>query len=360
MTVLGPIDPNELGFTQTHEHLICDLSKIVGHAEVDASDLRRDDLDVELDAATRGRTKEPVTPQNYDWIRRNVVNVDNLTMLDEDLSTHELARFHQSGGRSIVESTPIGLGRSPAALARISRATGVNVIMGSGFYTQNYHPSTVAGASEEQIEEFLVREAFEGVRGTGIRPGVIGEVGLSTNPHPDEVKVLRAAVRAQVRTGLPVQIHPGRTVEGPFDAMQIVEDAGGDPTRTIMSHIDRTISELADMVRLAKTGCYLEFDLFGQESSYYAFSDFDRPNDAGRLSSMAGLMREGYRERLLIAQDICQKVYLSHYGGPGYTHILENVIPDMKRKGWTRDDINQLVIDNPREALTVIPGSDSP
>jgi phosphotriesterase-related protein len=121
-----------------------------------------------------------------------------------------------------------------------------------------------------------------------------------------------------------------------------------------MSHIDRTLFSLADMVQLAQTGCYLEFDLFGQEFSYYPLAPIDMPNDAMRVEYLRGLMAAGYREKLVIAQDICHKVHLTKYGGEGYAHILEHVVPIMRRKGMTQDDINIILITNPARILAFV------
>lgn len=357
MTVLGPLPAQDLGHTQTHEHLLSDLSPIIGRATMGPIHSHPSDppgsLADEMPASTRGRAEESIRLDNRDWIARHVLNHDNLRMTDSDLAVTELLRYRDAGGATVVESTPIGLGRDPLGLTKIARATGVNVVMGTGFYVRDYHPRAIQSATEAEIVDFLVRDISEGHRDTGIRPGIIGEIGLSSPTHPDEAKVLRAAVRAQTDTGLALQVHPGRDRRSPADVLRQVEAAGGDPTRLVVAHIDRTLTDIADMLELARTGCYLEFDLFGQESSYYAMSDVDRPNDAQRIDALTALTDAGFGHRLVIAQDICQKVYLQRYGGPGYAHILDNVLPVMHRKGWTSDDIRRVTVHNPASLLAV-------
>ncbi|MDP6605021.1 MAG: aryldialkylphosphatase, partial [Dehalococcoidia bacterium] len=149
--------------------------------------------------------------------------------------------------------------------------------------------------------------------------------------------------------------HPGRNEASPLEAMAVVTDAGGDPARTIVGHIDRTLFDQDDMIELARTGCYVEFDLFGQESSHYAFAPIDMPNDATRIDYLQRLIAEGFGDRLLIAQDICHRTALVHYGGEGYCHIPQNVVPIMRRKGMTESEIDAILIDNPARILPMVP-----
>lgn len=358
-TVLGDIVPDELGHTQTHEHLISDMSAIIqqwglqavggGNAETIPGAARR----TELPATARRFAELPIRPDTYDRIRRDVINRDNLQLFDEEVAISEMHLYRAAGGDAIVDCTPIGMARDAAGIARISRATGVKVVMGCGYYVHDFHPPGFDTVDEGAIEEEIVRDVLVGVGDTGIRSGIIGEIGLSWPALPCEERVLRAASRAQQATGATLQIHPGRDVTAPLQIIRSVVDAGGDPARTIMCHIDRTLHRVEDMVELARTGCYLEFDLFGQESSYYAPEpDAVRPNDGTRIDWLMELAEAGFADRLLIAQDICQKVYLRQYGGPGYTHILEAAMPLMRRKGMTEDLIGQVTRSNPAAALT--------
>ncbi|RBQ21008.1 aryldialkylphosphatase [Spongiactinospora rosea] len=356
-TVLGDVEPAALGHTQPHEHVLSDMSAIVrswGTAPVASEAGRQAGVRQEFPASVRARAAEPIRLDNYDWIRRTVLNLDNLQLLSEQDATEELTHYRLAGGGTVVDSSPVGLGRDPLGLARVSRGSGVHIVMGSGYYVRDYHPAGVADASAEAIRDEIVTDVQEGVGDTGVRAGLIGEIGLSHPVHPDEEKVLRAACRAQAITGAALQIHPGRHPGAPLAAMRTIADAGGDPARVIMSHIDRTLWQADDLLELARTGCYLELDLFGQESSYYAFNpDARRPNDRTRVEWVQSLMAAGFTDRLLIAQDICQKVYLRRYGGPGYTHILESVLPLMRRMGLSAAEITTLTVTNPATALAV-------
>lgn len=360
-TVLGDIPAGQAGHTQPHEHVLSDMSGILkpsGVAPVSSAvataDADSGTIAPEFSATARELAAQPVTLENYDAVRREVLNVDNLRLCSQDDAVVELRRYLAAGGQTVVDSSSRGMGRDHRGLAAVSKATGVNIVMGSGYYSRQYHPAGLDAASAESIADEIVADVEVGVNGSGIRSGVIGEIGLSWPVHPTEEKVLEAACQAQRRTGAVLQIHPGRDPHAPMEAMKAVERAGGDPSRSIMSHVDRTLWERSSLLELAGTGCYLELDLFGQESSYYAFNpEARRPNDRTRIEWILALREEGHGSQVLIAQDICQKVYLRKYGGPGYSHILDNVIPLMRRMGLTNADIRELTHHNPASALAM-------
>ena len=330
-TVLDLIEPDELGHTLTHEHLLLDISLPE----------ERDDEGFELTIENLGNVRR-------NWDR----NPHDARLTSIDLAISELEHFKAAGGRSVVECTSIGLKRDPEGMRRIAETIGLNIIMGCSYYVHHYHPPEVATSSEAELTANIVNEVIQGVGDTGIKAGIIGEVGLYWPVHDDEIKALRASAVAQRETGAALMIHPGRNTAAPLHAVRIVEQAGGDLNRTIMAHIDRTLFDPTDMCALAETGCLLEFDLFGQESSYYPMSPIDMPNDATRIDHVMRLIDEGFRDQVVIAQDICHKHGLKRYGGDGYSHILENIVPLMQRKGMAETDIQAILVDNPARVLT--------
>ncbi len=332
-TVLGLITPTDLGHTQPHEHLLVNL----------------------IPPDQRDAGGETISLENLGRLRRNwTSNPENRCLVNEADAIEEMTHYKASGGGAIVDVTCVGIARDPRALARISSATGIHIVMGTGFYVSPYHPPEIGSLSEEQIAASIVRDIVEGVNGTGIKAGIIGEIGLDWPVHENEAKALRAAALAQKESGAALNIHSGRDEIAPLDAIRIVEEAGGDLKRTIVSHIDRTLFSLEAMLELAATGCYLEWDLFGHESSFYPLAPIDMPNDATRIDYLIKLIEAGYRDKLLVSQDICTKTRLTKYGGEGYCHILENVLPMMKRKGMNGDAINALVVQNPARILTFL------
>jgi phosphotriesterase-related protein len=347
MTVLGAVQPESLGITHPHEHLFIDFLA-VGAAAQGSHQIAWKQRDAGYD------WNDPLTPRNYYAARRNPFLLkDTLQLSDVEEAREALEDYKEAGGGCIVDVTPIGLGRSPEGLRDLSRSTGVKVVMGTGYYLQEYHPKELAAMDERAIEDALLREIWEGVTPSGIKPGIIGEIGLVWPVHDHERKVLRAAARAQRKSGLCLTIHPGRNVAAPLDAIRTVESAGGDLTRTIIGHLDRTYFEASDFLALAKTGCYLEQDLFGWESSYFALADIDMPNDAIRINKITALADAGHIDQVLISLDIDTRARLVKYGGEGYGHLIRNVVPVMRRKGFSDADLDRILKSNPQRIVTV-------
>ena len=335
-TVLGTIAPEDLGITLAHEHCLIDLG--VWFVELTG-------------ASQKALAYQPITLQNLSWVRYHPISHrDNMQLLDEEVTVAELRLYKQAGGNSLVNVTNIGLARDPLALTRIARATGLNIIMGSGYYLGPSQPPEVASKSEDEITEEIVRDITEGADGTGVRAGIIGEIGCSWPLMDSERKVLRAAARAQQLTGAAITIHPGRHESSYREELDILGNAGADLSHTIMGHCDRGLLNSGQRVSLeliedcAKTGCYIEYDLFGSEGSPDPLatgqSRFDWPTDSQREDEIARLIEKGYVNQILVGHDCCMKMRLCHYGGHGYAHILNNVVPWMRLKGIS-DEVRQ-------------------
>lgn len=341
-TVLGPIGTDDLGVTLPHEHLLLDemLPKFAPEFSPHAS------------AWTRAQWTAPLTLANrYENQRQGTLYRDNLSLGSIEEAIAECEDFRLHGGSTIVDLTSVGLGRDPLSLRRISQASGVHVVMGAGHYVAEYHRSDIADLDVSAISDEIVAEAQSGIGELKIRPGIIGEVGLTWPVHPEEDKVLRACVRASLESELPLSIHPGRSVEAPLDACARIDKCGGDLSRTVIGHIDRTLFDIEDMDRLARTGCYVEFDLFGQEEAYSRWTPAAMPNDGGRIRSIMELGERGYSDQLLISQDIGSKSRTQVYGGEGRSHIVKRVVPFMRMLGAGDDLLNKLLIANPARML---------
>lgn len=338
-TVLGAIPPERLGVTLTHEHLLIDASRLIPQPK---------------EAGQREKLLAPVTMELLGWLKYGAGwNLDNARLLDVGTAIAEVTLYRRAGGRSLVEATSRGIARDPTGLAAIARATGLNIIMGSSYYTEAGHPVGMGTRTEDSIQEEIVSDVLIGVEGTGVRAGIIGEVGCSYPLAPNERKVLRASGRAQMMTGAPLLIHPGRDDRSPREIIDVLRDVGADLGRTVIGHLDRTVFDRRVLGELADTGCMLEYDLFGWETSHYRYAPhIDMPNDAERLRWLAWLVAEGHAHQLLVAHDIDEKRRLVRYGGHGYAHILENIVPRMRARAFTEGTIDQILVDNPKRLLT--------
>ena len=340
-TVLGPIDPDDLGVTMTHEHLL--VSTVGVYKEP-------------TEASLKAKYNAPFSIEILGWLLHGRgINKDNSKLDHIPTVVKEVGLYKEFGGSALVDATSLGLGRDPVGLTRISRATGVHVIMGSSFYVGVTHPADMDDRSEESLTEQIAGDVLRGVGNTGIRSGIMGEVGCTWPLRPNEKKVLRATARAQRLTGAPILIHPGRAQESPAEIMSILLEAGADPRRGIVGHLDRTIFDKKLLKDLAETGCFLEYDVFGQETSLYpAAPHIDMPNDGQRLNMLAWLISEGHGGQLLVSHDIARKNRLVQYGGHGYCYFLEYMVPRMRLKGFEEEDIRRILVDNPKRALTFV------
>ena len=339
-TVLGAIDANDLGITLPHEHLLCDASFTFIEPSM---------------VSQKALAYEPVRIENLGWIRKNKVNcLDNLRLWDEELAILELLRFKKAGGSTIVDVTNIGLGRDPIGMTRISRATDVNIIMGAGYYLGPSHPPDLAGKKEETIVDEIMHDITVGVADTGIRAGILGEIGCSYPLKNSEVKVLTAVARAQQITGIPVKIHPGHSNEAPFEIIELLRENGGKINHTVMSHVEnRLVGDIDLTLKLADAGCYIEYDTFGNPQNAirlphkvtHSLSDWER------IGCIKELIDHGHLHQLLISQDVFNKICLRRYGGYGYDHILTTIVPLMRMKGISDEQIRIILVENPKRML---------
>jgi phosphotriesterase-related protein len=331
-TVLGMISPDALGPTLMHEHVLCDLTP----PELAAQQLP--EVEIRLDNLFEIR---------HHWCR----HAGHHVLADRELAAAELARFRNAGGSAVVELTCEGIAPDPAGLAAIARKTGLHIIAGSGPYVEAYLSRLQRERSTAAICEAMIDAVRQGIGDSGVRAGILGEIGLSTPFTDVERRSLVAAAQAQAATGAAINVHPPRTLDGTLQALAILSDAHADLERVIVSHVDRTVFDIEDMQRIAETGAVLEFDFFGIESAYYPFADVDLPNDGQRIRSIAGLVRRGYAHQVVISHDICTRTRLRRFGGHGYGHLLENAVPLMRRRGLSDDDILQMLVRTPRRLL---------
>ncbi len=334
-TVLGLIDPADLGSTLLHEHILVDIRP----PHWRNSDMTGYDIPIEdRFAIDYGKIDAP----------GNVI----LDKVGEAIS--ELQAMHRDGGRSVVELSCGGLHPNPEGLAAVSRGSDVHIIMGCGWYVNDYQDPTNMDRSITSLATEMVDQIRTGAWGTDVKAGIIGEIGCQSPWQPFEQKVMEAAIIAMQETGAALSIHPGRDADQPQQVADFLMERGCDMSRVVMSHIDRTIFDQDRLFRWADTGMILEFDLFGMESTYYKWADIDMPNDGACVIWLRSLKERGHLPQIAISQDICYRTRLKQCGGHGYGHIFRNVVPLLLRRGFNQDDVDQILIHTPARILTFI------
>lgn len=298
MTVLGPIDAKTMGFTQPHEHVLLDHFDMKG---------------------------------SYDAI-----------VTDRELAAEEVRAFHEAGGRTIVDTTTIGIGRDPEGLAQVSRATGVNIVMGTGWYRETVYPPVVLRSTSRVLAEIMIREIEEGVDGTGIRAGVIGELGTERyHITAAQERVFRAAALASIATGTTITTHTSHYGDLALEQVALLTGEGVAADRIVIGH-QGDHRDLERELRVLATGVYLEIDHVG-------FTDYS-PDDR-RADHVAALVRDGHVDQVLLSSDICFRSHLHFYGGRGYDHLIDRFLPRLRDRGVSDDAIRKITVENPWRAF---------
>ena len=309
MAVTGQIPASQLQTTLAHEHLYCDVSLHSG-------------------------------------------NGDNKVM-DIPLLTAELAYFRASGGCSIIETTPVGIGRNSPKLRKISENTGINIISGIAFYDQSTYPKWVGTATVQEIADFLVSEIEEGTE--GVRAGIIGELMSHNQPEADPVgyrlheaeqRVFEAAASAHRRTGVAISTHAalGR---GGLAQLDVLERSGADLSRVAIGHCDahwhqNQDTDLNYYLAILERGAYCQFDMIGWTQL---------APDEIRADRIATLVNMGYANKVLLSTDTCRLSQLHANNGRGFDYLWKCFLPLLHQRGVTTAQTHAMLIDAPRSLL---------
>ena len=263
-------------------------------------------------------------------------------MQDERLAAIELQRLVDAGCRTLVDVTSDGIGREPERLRRVSEATGLQIVMGSGWYR---HPfldrAWFDSHTTDEVAAEIIRDIEVGVGDTGVRAGIIGEIACDRVISAAEERSFRAAARAHLRTGVTISTHAARWPVG-LAQLDILVQEGVDPRRVIVGHSD-TVHDPAYHLALVERGAWVEFDNIDGDSEY---------DNALEIEFILNLVRAGHLGRILLSQDICLRSQFATYGGIGYTYLLTTFVPRLREAGLSDEQITILLEDNPRRALT--------
>lgn len=338
MSVCGKISRKDLGVVTTHEHVLLDLTAFYQALPVEGIE----------DPAS-----QKVEMWNLGILSRDCYALkDNLLLDNEALAIKELTYFKKAGGNTVVDASLPGIGRDPKALKRIAEQTGLNIIMGTGFYVGETHPEALSTMTEREIADLMVKELTEGV--DGIPAGYIGEIGISEIFDDKERRVLRSAAIASLDTGAAINVHINPWTVNGLEASDILLNAGVAPEKICISHIDVENRE-EYIFSLLEKGVYVEFDNFGKE--YYIKREVRNSgyglfvHDTDRVALLKKLIDAGYLKQILLSCDVCLKNLLHTYGGWGYDHLLTNIVPMMEDEGITDEQIKTLLVENPAQWL---------
>lgn len=303
MTVTGPIAPERMGRTLPHEHIMVDFAG----ADV-------------------------VGPDRYD--RSEVARV---------VQPH-LEALAAAGGRTLVECTPAYLGRDPLLLRRLSTATDLQIVTNTGYYGANDDQHVPEHAYSDSVDDLAARwiaEWTDGIDDTDVRPGFI-KIGVDAGPLSSiDEKLVRAACRTHLETGLTIASHTG-PAEPAFEQMAILDDEGVDTDAWIWVHAQNE-DDTSRHVEAAKRGAWISLDGYG-------------PDETDQYRRRLEIMREeGLLSHVLVSQDRGWYSVGESNGGDfrAYTPLFEKLVPALEQSGFSEDDIDQLLTRNPAKAFGV-------
>lgn len=301
-TILGDVDPSVMGYTMPHEHIL-DNPAVGGFIDGDH------------------------ILNNFDKARQ---------MLEE---------YKAIGGGTIGEASTKHWGRNTAGMEILSRETGVNIICCTGYLCESQCDmgTWVGNKSIDELEDEMIREVTEGMDGTTCKAGWI-KAGTSYDYiSAREEKVLRAAARASIVTGAPVQTHTSTGTMG-LEQIEIMEDEGLDLSHFCLAHVDRNPDYWYHKKMLEK-GVYLIYDGPGK-AKYYP--------DCVRVELLSKLVADGYADRLMLSNDMGKRSHHTVYGkGPGWQWIKQRFLPRLLDEGFTQETIDKFMIENPARFYTM-------
>jgi phosphotriesterase-related protein len=254
----------------------------------------------------------------------------------------ELELYKQAGGVTLVDVTPMACGRNPQGLADLSRQTGVKIVMGTSWYRSPYYPDFVNKTTTSGLTAILLDEIESGFEGSGVRPGIIGEIGTDKRwMQGNEERVFRASARAAIQSGLSVTTHtPPHCAMMFFD---LLTEEKMDPKRIIFGHMDNTL-QLDYMTEVLKLGSTVELDLIGLQHLN---------TDRRRAELVVKLIKLGYLDQILLSMDVYTRPQLATNEGLGYGYLITSFLPRLRELGVTEEEINVMTHKNPARHLEV-------
>jgi len=299
-TARGPINPNQLGVTLIHEHIMVDF---IG--------------------------ADKVSKDRYD--------------ADEvfDVMLPYLKEIRALGVTGFGECTPMYLGRDAQLLARLAEAADMHIITNTGLYKEPYLPQYAFQKSADELAQMWINEIENGIEDTGIKPGFIKIAVNPGNLIPIQQKIARAAARTSLSTGAVIAAHTGHGI-AVLEEMDILEEEGLPLNRFIFVHAGSEKDEEYHFMA-AERGAWVEYDSIRKEEA------------ERNIQLIKGMLEKGYEDNLLLSQDAGWYNVGQPKGGNirGYAYLLKEFTPLMKRSGIDQETIDKLMILNPAKALRI-------
>ncbi|HYL35063.1 MAG TPA: hypothetical protein VEV17_04025 [Bryobacteraceae bacterium] len=264
-----------------------------------------------------------------------------------DLMVEEVKALAKDGVSCIVNGSTVDLGNNFDHLKEIATRSGFPIVAAGGYYLHATYPPEIAGKTDDQIAEYLMRDA------AAQRWGAMGEIGVSQHPmFPDEQTVLRAVCKTNLRTGLPIFTHNPHTGCGPcgLEQMDVIESMGVNPAHVCIGHLaDITDDPKAETHKaIAKRGAFLGFDTVGRRLT--------QP-DSKKLEMLLAVLEAGYEDRVLLGSDFATEDELKANHGAGFDSAMIVFVPKMRAAGVKEETIHKILVDNPRRFLAFVPKS---
>jgi phosphotriesterase-related protein len=300
MTVNGPLDVNEMGITLTHEHIIANF---IGAERI--SEIRYDQDEI-----------------------LNIV----LPFLEQ---------AKKAGCKTFVNCTPRYMSRDPVLLKRISAATGLHILVSTGYFgawKNRYLPPYVSSESVDQLTERMVAEWEDGIDDTGIKAGFI-KIGFDQGNLPElHQKIIRAAARAHLKTGLTIASHTIGAICA-FEQIEILKNEGVDPSAFIWVHTQLE-KDIKTHIKAAEMGTWVSFDTLITSK----IEDY--------VELISNMKSANLLNRVLVSHDSFYRIDNPENGKYlGYTRLFEELIPALKESDFSEEEIEQMIIFNPQDAF---------
>jgi len=285
---------------------------------------------------------QPEALQNYAHVWGESYWDEEVRVAD---AVEKLRALRAVGIRTIVDPTAPGLGRDVRRVRRINEQVDLNIVVASGVYAFLELPNFLGYRSAAAISELFVRELREGIDDTGIRAAFLKCAVEQHGLVGDVPRILEAVAIAAVETGAPVMVHTNATFRTGVPALEALTGHGVDPARIVIAHAGDS-NDLAYIRGLAATGASLGFDRFN-------IPHFNP--DASRIKTLVALVAEGYADRIHLGHDAA--CFMDFMVGdpnfadekPTYLHISATVLPALLEAGVTQEQIDQMLIANPRD-----------